>query len=125
MNDLNLEGGEAFVVAAPDGCECWRDKVNEFAKHWLHLPASELVFTRDRSVAVRCAIRRSVRRGGRRLKVVHLTCTHEGEAAVGGCFPLCPRMLENIAALELGLVKRRLAATPESQTRHGHSKEIT
>jgi len=106
MNEPISSPDMAFVVAAPDGCMCWRARVTEFAQHWLEAPASELVFTRGRSVAVRCAIRRSVRRGGRELKVIRLTCTREGDPAVDGCFPVCRGMLQDIAGQELALAQR-------------------
>lgn len=99
----------AFVVAAPDGCDCWKQRVNRFAEVWLLHRPSELVFKRGRNVAVRCAVRRCVMRGAREVTVVELTCTREGTPAVLGCFPLCKRMLEAIAGRELKLGEAKFA----------------
>lgn len=92
---------DACVVVAPDGYDCWRERVQRFAQRWLDNPMSELVFKRGRAVAVRCAIRRSVLRGARNIAVIELCVTREGQPAVAGCFPLCRHMIERIAGPEL------------------------
>ena len=92
-----------LVATALAGTACKSDP----AAPQKEAPASELVFTRGRSVAVRCAIRRSVRRGGRELRVIRLSCTHGGKPAVDGCFPIVRRMLENIAGPELAQAQKQ------------------
>lgn len=103
---------DAYVVAAPDGYECWRERVSDFAQQWMHSPACQVVFKRGRSVAIRCAIRRAVLKGARSVTVVELTCTRGGTPSVIGCFPLCRRMLEAIAGPELRAVSENGASAP-------------